>query len=266
MNKIKTVAIIITMFILCINANAENPSVKEILNKVVATYKSMKTYKCKGTRSSFEKSTMGTGTGGGTFTILLKKPNLYLITWTSAIALPGDSVALWSNGTQPYLYRLKTYNKMFNEDIALKNASIFGLPSTVPVLFLPEFKREDAPFSWLKDPNVENIEKIGDEDCYVISGTSAVSKKVTIWISKTRNLIREMEYSLEPPEGGRQRPGMTDEQKEREKHYVEEYKRRKTSGFYTEVYTDISFPELDKEDFNFIVPEGTVFRDDWPKN
>ena len=56
---------------------------------------------------------------------------------------------------------------------------------------------------------------------------------------------------------------MTDQEKEKAKRYVEEFKRRKMSGYYREVYTEISSPELNKEDFNFTLPEGTVFRDDW---
>jgi hypothetical protein len=263
MNKLKTVVCIITMLILCANAYAENPSADEILKKVAATYKTIKTYKCKGTRSSFSKSPMGTGSGGeSTFTILLKKPNMYLITWTSAI--PEIHAALWSNGTQPYLYRLRTYNKMKNDEMAVKNASRFSAPSRIPSLFLPEFKGEDAPFSWLKDQKVERIEKVGEEDCYVIIGSSDLSKKVTIWISKTRYLIEKIEFSGEPPEGGRKKPGMTEEQKEIEKKRAENYKRRNIVSTYTEVYMEISSPELNKEDFNFIVPEGTAFRDDWP--
>jgi hypothetical protein len=267
MIKIKIVICLITMFILCANAYAENPSVKEILNKVAATYESMKTYKCKGTRSSFEKSTMGTGSGGETtFTILLKKPNMYLMTWTVLNLPPGHDVqALWSDGSQPYLYGGYSLYKITTDDIALRKGSQGGAPIRfIPLLFLTTLKDHKVNSLELINPIVEKVEKFEEDDCYVISGSSVVSKKVAIWVSKTSYHIRKYEQSTEPPEGGIRIPGMTDEEKERARIYAEEYKRRKTSGYYTEVYTEISSPELSKDDFKYIVPEGTEPREIWP--
>ncbi|NLD37796.1 MAG: hypothetical protein GX654_13095 [Desulfatiglans sp.] len=267
MIKIKIVICFITMFILCANAYAENPSVKEILNKVAATYESMKTYKCKGTRSSFEKSTMGTGSGGeSTFTILLKKPNMYLMTWTVLNLPSGHNIkVLWSDGSQPYLYGGYSLYKITTDDIALRKGLQVGAPvHLIPLHFLSNLKHFNIPSLELINPRVEKVEKIGEDDCYMISGSSAESKIVNIWISKTSYHIIKYMRSTEPPEGGRRWPGITDEQIEKEKYYLEEYKRRKTSGFYTEVYTEISSPELSKEDFKYTVPKGTEIREIWP--
>ncbi len=268
MTLIKTVALAIVMLTMGTNAYGGNSSANEILKKVAATYKTMKTYKCEGTRTSVTKSSIGIGTGGGSFTILLKKPNMYLITWTSATLPQGHYIVLWSDGSQPYLFNgMHTFGKMTSDDMALRKASMFGGPVyRIPLLFLSDLKEHNVPFSEFINPKIENVEKIGEEDCYVISGSSAVSKKVTIWISKTSYLIRKYERSIEPPEGGKRRPRMTDEEKEKAKRNVEEFKRRKMSGYYREVYTEISSPELKKEDFNFALPEGSVFRDNWPRD
>ena len=73
----------------------------------MAAYDSMQTYKAKGTIASEMESggiKMSTNTE---FSIVLKKPNLYLISWTqNNTAMPGmmQSGAVWSDGTQPYLY------------------------------------------------------------------------------------------------------------------------------------------------------------------
>ena len=103
-----------------------------------------------------------------------------------------------------------------------------------------------------------------EDDCYVISGSSLARKRVAIWISKTSYLIRKYEHSTEPPDGGIRIPGMTDEEIERSRLYAEEYKRSKMSGYYTEVYTEISSPELSKEDFKYTVPKGIEIEEIWP--
>jgi hypothetical protein len=146
----------------------------------------------------------------------------------------------------------------------LLGTSILLIPVlNIPPLFLPDFKGEKASFSWLKDPKVEKLEKVGEEHCYVISGSSAFSKKETFWISKTSYHIRKYCQSFEPPEGGRRIPGMTEKEIEREKKYAEEYNRSKISGSYTQVYTGISSPELNQDDFKYALPEKAYLRENW---
>lgn len=142
------------------------------------------------------------------FSIKLKKPDLYLITCTQKnIFLPGitHSSAVWNAGKQPYLYMgiLNTYYKMKDNKCAL--AASTGISSgaafTIPSLFLQVFKDQPRLFSRLITPELEKIEKVGDEECYVISGSSTGAKKETSWISKKRYLIIMYSQSLEPPEG-----------------------------------------------------------------
>jgi hypothetical protein len=257
-----------------------------IFEKVKTAYKSMDTYKAKGTITS-NIDANGTQVNIETsFSIILKKPNLYLISWTQEI-MPGrsQSGAVWSDGTQPYLYMeaAHAYSRMGSDELALGGATGIsgGAAFTIPSLFLSVFKVQPALFSRLKDPQIEMTEKVGEEDCYVISGSSSISKKEAFWISKTSYLIKKYSRSLEPPEGGVAIPKMTDEQieeairgigqevtEESRKNMAEMMNSARTSlmtmqmiGSSTELHTNVSSPKLKKNDFKFAPPEGTILRE-----
>jgi len=261
-----------------------NPS--KIFEKVKAAYKSMDTYKAQGTITSNIDTSEMKANIETSFSIILKKPNLYLISWTREnMPVKSQSGAVWSDGTQPYLYMGGTnaYSKMSSDEHALASATGIsgGAAFTIPSLFLSVFKEQPAPFSRLKNPQIEMTEKIGGEDCYVISGSSAISKKETFWISKTNYLIRKYDRSLEPPEGGRQMPEMTDEQleeaikgmgqevtEESKKKMTEMMERSRTmlktmkmTGSSTEFHANVSSPELNKSDFKFALPEGSLLKE-----
>ncbi|MCX6339148.1 MAG: DUF2092 domain-containing protein [Candidatus Aureabacteria bacterium] len=267
---------------------AEDMIPSKIFEKVETTYESMQTYKAQGTITS------NIDTGGmkmnieTSFSILLKKPNFYLISWTQKnMPMPGmaQSGAVWSDGSQPYLYMgvMNAYSKMSSDELALAGATGIsgGAAFTIPSLFLSAFKECPTLFSRLKDPKIAKVEKIGEEDCYVISGASTISKKETFWISKSTHLILKHLRSLEPPEGGMAMPELTDQELEEaikgmgQEVTIENKQRmretmnrsrdvRKTTkmkGSSTEVHVDISSPDMSKKDFRFAVPEGTVLKE-----
>ncbi len=287
MTRKKLFAFVILMM-LGAHGCAEDITPSKIFEKVKAAYKSMDTYKAQGTITS------NIDTGGRqmnietSFSIILKKPNLYLISWTQKnTAMPGrsQSGAVWSDGTQPYLYMggMNAYSKMGSDEFALGGATGIsgGAALTIPSLFLSVFKELPDTFSRLKDPKIEMTEKVGDEDCYVISGSSSISKKEAFWVSKKNYLIRKYYRSLEPPEGGRQIPEMTDEQLEEAikgmgQEVTEESKKKmreivkssrevlKTAhmkGSSTELHTEISSPKMNTKDFQFVLPAGTVLKE-----
>lgn len=267
---------------------AEDIAPDKIFEKVKTAYKSMDTYKAQGTIiSNIDTGEMKVNVETS-FSIILKKPNLYLISWTQKnMAMPGmsQSGAVWSDGAKPYLYMggMNAYSKMGSDELALGGATGIsgGAAFTIPSLFLSVFKEQPAPFSRLKDPRIEMTEKVGEEDCYVISGSSSISKKEVFWVSKTSYLIKKYYRSLEPPEGGRQMPEMTDEQLEEAikgmgQEVTEESKKKmremmersrtmfktmKMKGSSTELHTNVSSPELSKNDFKFALPEGTVLKE-----
>jgi hypothetical protein len=273
---------------LSVPAFAEDATPSAIFEKTKSTYQSMETYKAEG------NIVADVDTGGmqmkteTSFSMLLKKPNLYLISWTQKyMPMPGmaQSGAVWSDGTQPYLYMgiMNAYSKMGSDEVALGAATGVsgGAAFTIPSLFLSVWKGQPSPFSRLRDPKIERTEKVGEEDCYVISGASTISKMETFWISKSKYLIMQHSRSLEPPEGGVTMPEMTDEQIEQAikamgQEVTEENKKRlretmnrsrevlktaKIKGSSTESYVKISSPEMGKKDFEFALPKGTVLKD-----
>ena len=259
-----------------------------IFENVKTAYKSIDTYKAEGNITS-NINPGGTQMNIETsFSIILKKPNLYLISWTQE-SMPGmsQSGAVWSDSTQPYLYMgwMNAYSKMGSDELALASATGIsgGAAFTIPSLFLSVFKEQPDLFSRLKEPQIEMTEKVGEDDCYVISGSSSISKKETFWVSKKSYLIKKYSRSLEPPEGGVAipEPEITDEQldevikgmgqevtEESRKNMTEMMERSRTMrktmkmrGSSTEIHTNVSSPKLNKNDFKFALPEGTVLKE-----
>lgn len=263
MIAIKTVALNIAIFFLGANAFGNDLFPDTILKEVADTYKTMEAYKAEGTINNETEASRTKNWAKFSFSVLFKKPNLYLITWKQTNA-PQDSnisIAAWNDGTQPYMYfrMSNSYAKITSDEMVLHIINAMNGPS---LNLLSLFQGHEEPFSWLKNPKVEKIEKIGEEDCYVISGTSALYKREVLWVSKRERLIRKYYHSEEPPEGGRRWPGMTDEDIIRQKKAEETRKRLKETGLHSEVYVEISTPELNKDDFDFALPEGAVRNDD----
>ncbi|MBI3986475.1 MAG: hypothetical protein HY343_06125 [Lentisphaerae bacterium] len=107
MTKTKIMVVAVGVIVLAVSAFAGDMTPDEIFEKVKTTYGSMQTYKAEGT------ITTDSDTGGKTmkmetsFSMLLKKPNCYLISWTQKdMPMPGisHSGTVWSDSTQPYLY------------------------------------------------------------------------------------------------------------------------------------------------------------------
>jgi len=270
--------------------SAQETRPSAIFDQVLAQYRSMATYSAQGTVSSDIDTGNGKMTLQTTFSIKLKKPNRYLITWNQTNAnMPfAQAGAVWNAGAQPYLYMgvLKAYSKISNDQIALGAATGIsgGAAITIPSLFLPVFKDRPDPFSRLIDPQIESSELLDGDDCYVIGSSSAISKKETFWISKAAHLIRKYSRSLEAPAGGIKVPQMTDqelddaikamgqqvtdarrqEMRDSMKKAQETVNAAKLRGVSTEVQTKTSSPELKDSDFAFTVPadahlEGSLF-------
>lgn len=264
MTSIKIVALSITIFILCTNTFGNDLSSDEILRKVATKYKTMKTYKVEGTTILLEEYDERKGKAEYSFSILLSKPNMYLMTWNQTNLQPGEvfSRTLWSDGLQHYLYnsKINTYYELPSEEIALSKAKINNGPVyVIPQLFLSIFKDYEAPFSWLKDPVIEKIEKLEGEACYVISGTSAISKREAIWVSKKSYLIKKYCHVPDLIKKLHQETGITDEER---KFREERLKKTKVTISYTEVYIEISSPKLSKDDFKFTLPEDAIKKND----
>ncbi len=270
------------------SADPSNPaSPASILKRVQATYQSMQTYCSNGTIVSERMEGTTKIQTTTTFSINLKKPNLYLISWNQTSipqALPQGG-AVWSDGTQPYLYLLmdKTYTKIGDDVAALgaANAVSGGASNTIPSLFFPAFTNKGFALARLRNPVVDKSDFIGGEDCYVLSGSSNLSPKETFWISKSSNLILKYERSLDAPVDGVKTPEITEDVIEKalralgqpvteeNKKQVREMMKTANStmqsgdanGTSTEMQLQITNPNFAASDFHYAPPSGTTLTD-----
>jgi hypothetical protein len=272
------VAIILAASVAC----SQEIEPAELFKKVTAAYDALQSYTSEGTIVSDIDTGAGKTNIETSFSIKLKKPNLYRISWEQKLGFPGmtQTGAVWNDGKQPYLFMgiAKTYSKISDDQMAIASATGIsgGAAHTIPSMFLAVYQGNSNPFDRLKEPKVTGSEKIEDDDCYVVSGSSAASKSETFWISKKSHLIRKHSRSLEPPEGGGlEIPEMTDEQLEQAikavgQEVTDETKATmkkmmkqaresagKIKGTSTELHTKIASPELAEKDFSFQVPAGT---------
>ena len=294
-------SLILTLFCLTLSALccAEDIDPQKIIEKVIAKYKSLETYKAEGTvvMEITEMTIDGTKVEGmkmdKTFSIKLKKPNFYLISWVDDHGMSSGGV--WNAGNQPYIYMGpgKVYSKIKGDAMALSAATGIsgGVASVIPQLFL-EASGDFNVFSGLTETKLEKAESIEGEECYVISGKSTVSEKETFWISKSRDLIIKYSYSITP--AGYTEPEMTDEDLEKtmvamgmeiteeskkkitaeikkDKEWREQLKTANMKGVSTELHLNITTPELTQTDFEFSLPQGAILeeflfemRDDTP--
>ncbi|MBI1748175.1 MAG: DUF2092 domain-containing protein [Acidobacteria bacterium] len=192
--KYKTALILLGFFIYSTILVAAESDPSKIFTDVIEKYKSMKTYEAEG-KITTEMDTEGRKSNiETTFSIKLKKPSLYLISWSQKMTpFFSQSGSLWNEGTQPYLYMgaANSYCKMNDDKTAIGSATgiSVGAAFTIPSLFLSVFPDQSNQFSRLKKPEIKKIENIEGEDCYVISGNSDISKEETFWISKERKMI-----------------------------------------------------------------------------
>jgi hypothetical protein len=263
---------------------AENIDPSIILNKILSKYKSLETYSSNGTIVSNAEVGATKIQTTTTFSIKLKKPNFYLVTWSQTGVMPQVG-AVWNDGTQPYLYMgtANAYSKIGDDVSALGAATGIsgGAAFTIPSLFLPALTDKIFILSRLKNLAIEKSEPIRGEDCYVLTGSSDASKKETFWISKSSSFILKYERSLEPPAGGVVIPNISEEDLEKSlsamgKPVTEESKKQMREMLQTaqtnlqnsglrgssiETHIDISSPNMTPNDFHFTLPQGAILKD-----
>ena len=158
---------------------ADEPTPEFLIKQVINTYRSLETYRVSGhTDTELTQFNHGGKVSHRThrFTLLLKKPNGYLITWEDDFppfktALHG---AAWNAGSQAYVYSqtAKGYMKIPTDLMNLQSQAgvSSGSTSVIPELFFVFFPEKDLRISRLNDPVVKGREEIAGEQCYVLEG------------------------------------------------------------------------------------------------
>lgn len=118
--KSTTIILISAFFTIGNFCFAEETDPSAIFKKVMEKYKSMQTYSSEGTIvSDMDIGSMEVSLETS-FSMKLKKPNLYLISWKGNM----QSGAVWNDGTQSYLYMgMVAYSKMKSDEMALAGAT-----------------------------------------------------------------------------------------------------------------------------------------------
>lgn len=266
----------------------------EILQKSRTAYEKLESYQAEGEVISHIINGEIKAKARYTFVMQLKKPNLYRVTWTQKIdgvMVDGQAGAVWNDGTQAYVYMgiMKAYSKVISDEMALASGAGIsgGVMHTVLPLFFPAIidKEQHGQFLHLVQPDLKGMEKVGGDNCYVISGSSQRSKRETYWISSTDFLLRKSSRSYEPPDtkpGGESDESLemsekqlrqtaevmgmeaTPENIQAMKEMIERAmlmaKDIDIQGESIEYYRQTSSLDLPTKGFVFVPPEGTVLK------
>ncbi|MCZ6690089.1 MAG: hypothetical protein O7H41_10830 [Planctomycetota bacterium] len=279
----------ILLALLMIAFGCGEPTAQEVLEKVQATYRDLETYRSEGT-VVFEGSINGEETTQETsFRMLLKKPNLYLISWSGRHEGEAMEGVIWNDCTQAYFYKgvqspdvdRKYYYKARDDGSAIASATgvSHGAASTIPPLFFPEFSAWGRwGVDYANGARIDRVEEVQGEECYVITGESAASKEETYWISKSRHFIVKHYYTYDQPEGAAPVPEIdvemmakmmgrdtSDERVLKVKKTIDEAEKLMKStvikGSWTETHEKRSTPKLEKAEFQFNPPKDAILKE-----
>ena len=271
------------------SVGAETPTPEFLIKQVLNTYQSLATYRVIG-KSITEGTKFDRGgeiyTMTMRFSLTLKKPNLYLITWEEDhppyfFNMKG---AAWNAGSQPYLYEesLKGYMKVPTDIVALRTVANVSKGATylIPELFFQFYNPNNTRLEGLEEPRITGIEEVQGERCFVLTG-GYDDLAVTYWISVERYLIRQYLQVQDLGKGTEPIEKMTDKEAEKSLRALgveptEVRKREEKDAFEliskiknkhhtrivaTHYFSDISLPSLTAEDFVFAVPEGIPLKE-----
>jgi outer membrane lipoprotein-sorting protein len=278
-------AFLVAVVFLCLLSSgkscADDLTAESIREKVIVAYATAPTYKTQGIESTLMEVQGKKIPTSAEFTVVLKKPALYRISWKSSGPFSG---VLWNDGGEPSLYldQGNEYSKMKTDVEAMFTTAQIngGMALMISSLFFDQLKMPSPLKHW------DVIERAPDEyvdgvDCYVISGKTPVSEKETIWVSKVNYFILRYDHSLRPPSGENGVPGLSDKSLEYSLQadgveVIEERKMmireqiqhdRKTlmdqhfGGIVKQKYYDITTPDLNLKDFHYQLPEGAILKE-----
>lgn len=271
-------------------ALADEPTPEFLIRQVINTYRSLATYRVTGqTDTEITDFNQGGKVSHLThrFSILLKKPNGYHLTWEDDFPpyYRAKQGAAWNSGSQLYIYHqaLKGYMKLPTDFINLRTHAGVSTGTTliIPELFFAFFPEEDTQLSRLEDPVVKGREEIDGVQCYVLEGRDR-KMVVTYWISIDNFLIRQYALLFDNPNGRELDLDTTEEEakadlraqgleptEERIQNFIRTLeisskvlKKRRSQVIATHHFSHISLPDIQPENLEFSIPEGIPLKED----
>jgi outer membrane lipoprotein-sorting protein len=179
--------------VFAVEAVSDDVSASQIIRKTEEMYASLVSYSDEG------QTVADSGGNAITFTIRLARRNFYLIEWekddeSSFVPSELRAQAVWSSGAGDYVEEEVGVQNTLSRDYALAQAATpsGGAAAIIPMTFFHLHLEWGDTFggSELKEKRQAD-EKVGNVDCYVITGESQGQTK-TLWIGKRDYLIRQI--------------------------------------------------------------------------
>lgn len=171
------------------------------MSQVVATYKSLSSYRDRG-RSvqtlKSDSSEKNPSTVVIDFTTLFKRPNKFRFSWTRTENL-GDGPyiseknAIWSDGTRIWSFAASDSTPIAEESFAMAVAGATGV-SQGTALHIFRLLTDDVHgfrFDQLRKLKIVRSEILSGIDCYVVQGSQYDMDNYELWIGKQDHLIRK---------------------------------------------------------------------------
>jgi outer membrane lipoprotein-sorting protein len=191
------------------------PSASEVLAQAQAAYDKMQSYSSTGDVTSDVSSSMGAEESHYTFSIKLKRPNLYRVQWDQRAPFLTSSGAVWSAGDGNFVRVPGQAKPIQAKDMTSALSMATGISGTaaavVPSIF---FGLSFNSFKYLKGATYGQDADIEGDPCYVITETEASGMTPngviqTMWISQKSKLLRQIKQEISGP---MKVPEMSDEQ------------------------------------------------------
>lgn len=164
----------------------------EILQKALKNYKNMRSFKADGNVLSKINMNGNDVEIKTNFTLLIQKPDLFLVTWSQNMGFMKQEGSVWNAGEGAYLYMgmKKSYAKIKDNKTAIATATGIsgGVANTMPSLILEKIN----VYSSFKNCKLVKEEKIEGEECYLLECENK-NLLMNIWISKKRSLFIQIQ-------------------------------------------------------------------------
>jgi hypothetical protein len=181
------------------NDESQELSGRQIFDKMVDNYASLASYQDEGTIIT----TIGATVVETEFSTRLARPDFYRIEWDQQERLPHTTEdtgmqGVWSFESGDYLQTPSGLQKQYNRDVAFANvaSSSSGGVATVPQVFFGA--QGIGMTAELMDLTRLADDKIGNIDCYRVSGDTAIGGTNVFWVGKRDFLIRQIRIDVGP--------------------------------------------------------------------
>lgn len=171
----------------------------QIFEKMLDKYASLASYKDEGNIFT----TIGSTTVATSFTTRLARPEFYRIEWDQRSRLPygtedSGTQGAWAHGSGDYVQTGTGLKRQYSRDVAFSDvaSTTSGGVATVPRIFFGG-QGIGAPDAMISLTRLAD-DKIGNIECYLVSGDTESGETNTFWVGKRDFLIHQIRTDVGP--------------------------------------------------------------------